>query len=81
MDTKPPEYIGEFEDAPLDKSGSWFFDLQANQLVYIVISADSNKDKLEQLRYQLQFTESEQVEVGHLHLRQMPYKTKENKYE
>jgi hypothetical protein len=77
LNTQPPEYAGEIEDSASVPSGSWFFDRQLDQLAYVVISPESNKDRAEQLRYQLQFIDSVQAGRGSLRLVPVPYQAKE----
>lgn len=71
FETPPPEYAGEETKENEIKTGSWFFDPENRQLVYPVISVDSNPEKLKQLRYQLQYAENTNSGVGRLRLIQI----------
>ncbi|MBN1378532.1 MAG: hypothetical protein JXA04_04800 [Gammaproteobacteria bacterium] len=81
MDAPPFEYSGEFEDGTAAESGSWFFNRQSRQLIYSVISVESNQDKAQQLCYQLHLIESVEQEVGRLRLTQVPCQEKVTQHE
>ena len=72
MDTPPPDYAGELSAKTIVKKGRWYFNSDNGELVYVVLSTDSNPDKAGRLRYQLRLSDSKLPGAGRLRLVQLP---------
>lgn len=77
FDATPPEYAGELNEGDELTTGSWFFDNRSRELIYAVISVESNPGKAKQLRYQLQYIDPAGAGHGSLRLVPLPDQVKE----
>ena len=81
MGKPPPEYVGELSHVGGVKKGSWYFDYNNKEFVYLAKSVNSTHQKTERLRYKLQFTHTLERKPGRLRLVEQPYKAEDLEYE